>query len=97
MRQAEHGQREQELEAEPVPRRRFHYPWRFVSTQLSNSQGEIFYPVNDERDSEWARRLEWVVPRDVGETEMRQSKKGIFREYEQEHIATLNKRLDRVN
>ena len=33
----------------------------------------------------------------LGETEMRQSKKGIFREYEQEHIATLNKRLDRVN
>ncbi len=32
-----------------------------VSAQLKNSNlngGEIFYPVNDERDCQWARRLE---------------------------------------
>jgi hypothetical protein len=106
VRQADHGQREQELEAEPVPQRHFHYPWRFVSAQVSNAKGEIFYPVNDNRDRQWARRLEWVIEQhrdlaeddlDEMETEMRQSKQGIFRKYDQEHIATLNRRLDRAN
>jgi hypothetical protein len=106
VRQAENGQREQDIEDEPVPLRRFHFPWRFVSTQLSNANGEIFYPVDDNRDRQWARRLEWVVEQhrdiaeddlDAMETEMRQSKEGIFRKNDQEHIVTLKKRLDTAN
>ena len=31
------------------------------------------------------------------ETEMRQSQQGIFRKYDQEHIVTLKRRLDRAN
>ncbi len=43
---------------------RFHYPYRFVSTQLTNSKGDkIFYPVNDDRDRQWARRLEFAIDR----------------------------------
>ena len=42
----------------PVPPR-FHYPYRFVSSLLKNSKGdEILIPVNDERDRQWARRLD---------------------------------------
>ena len=51
-----------EPEQTPTPPQRFHFPWKFVSSQLTNSKGdEIFYPVNDERDRQWARRLEWVI------------------------------------
>ncbi len=49
-------------EPKPMASRHFSFPWKFVSAQLKNSKGdEIFFPVNDERDREWARRLEWVV------------------------------------
>ncbi len=37
------------------------FPWKFACTQLKNSHGEIFYPVRDDRDRLWARRLEWVA------------------------------------
>ncbi len=40
----------------------FRYPWKFVSSQLTNAMGdEILYPVNDNRDSEWGKRLEWAI------------------------------------
>ena len=40
-----------------------HYPWGSVSSLLMNSKGEeIVYPVEDDRDRIWARRLEWVAP-----------------------------------
>jgi tellurite resistance protein len=39
-----------------------HYPWQWVSPQLLNSKGEqIFYPVVDDIDRSWARRLEWAI------------------------------------
>ena len=42
------------VEPEPVIRDS-HYPWKFVSAQLTNAKGyEIFYPVNDNRDRQWA-------------------------------------------
>ena len=37
------------------------FPWKFACTQLNNAKGEIFYPVRDDKDRIWARRLEWVV------------------------------------
>ena len=33
-----------------------------MSSQLKNSKGEeIFFPVDDDQDRLWARRLEWVI------------------------------------
>jgi hypothetical protein len=38
------------------------YPWKFVSPQLLDYKGtEIMYPVEDDRDRWWARRLEDTV------------------------------------
>jgi hypothetical protein len=38
------------------------YPWSFVSAQLTHAKGnEIFYFVIDDRDRQWARRLEWAI------------------------------------
>jgi hypothetical protein len=35
------------------------YPWKFVSPQLLDYKGtDIMYPVEDDRDRWWARRLE---------------------------------------
>ncbi len=69
-----------------------HYPWKFVSAQLKNSKNEeIFFPVNDDKDQNWARRLEWAADehRDLADADMdrlqtdfkqvlRQSKRFIF-------------------
>ncbi len=50
-----------EAEQTHPPPQRFYFPWKFVSA-LTNSKGdEIFYPVNDQRDRQWALRLEWVI------------------------------------
>ena len=82
-----------------------------MSAQLSNSKGdEIFYPVNDERDREWARRLEWAIDRhrDIAEDDLeelhqdnlavhRESREVHQRKYDREHIAELNKRLAATN
>ena len=39
-----------------------HYQWKFVSSLLKNSKNEeIVFPVNDDRDRRWARRLEWAI------------------------------------
>ena len=96
----------EDVEAEPLPddheRRKkrslaVRYSWRFVSTQLKNSKGEIFYPVRDDRDREWASRLEWVVGEHLHRAEddldqlqadfegvLRQSKEVHFRKYDQQ-------------
>jgi hypothetical protein len=63
---------------------------------------EIFFPVNDERDREWARWLEWVVGkhRDLVEYDqeglhteylavLRESREGHERKYYQQHIDIL--------
>ena len=79
--------------------------------QLTNSKGdEIFYPVNDERDRQWARRLEWVIGHHLDRAEddleelhadnlavLRESREAHERKYDQEHIAELNKRLKATN
>jgi hypothetical protein len=93
------------------PPQRFHFPWKFVSAQLTDSKGdEIFYPVNDGRDRQWARRLEWAINRhrDIAEDDLeelhadhlavlRESREAHERRHDQEHIAELNKRLEATN
>ena len=38
------------------------YPWKFVSPQLlDRNDREILYPVEDDRDRWWARKMECVV------------------------------------
>lgn len=54
-------------------KRPMHYPWQWVSPQLLNSKGEqIFYPVVDDIDRSWARRLEWAINshRDLAEADL---------------------------
>jgi hypothetical protein len=89
----------------------FHYPGKFVSAQLKNAKGvEIVFPVKDNRDREWARRLEWAINehRDIAEEDLdqltkdyadvvRQSKEAHERKYDQQHIAALHERLERQN
>ena len=57
-----------------------HYPWDWVSPQLLNSKGEgICYPVQDEKDWTWARRLEWAIKshRDLGESDYNNLEKNV--------------------
>ena len=82
-----------------------------MSSQLKKANGdEIFYPVNDDRDRQWARRLEWVVKQHLDRAEddldelhadyidvMRQSKEAHERKYDQRHIVDLYKQLDTAN
>ena len=54
-------------------KRPVHYPWLFVSPQLLNTKGEeIYFPVVDDKDRCWARRLEWAIDRhrDLDEAEL---------------------------
>ncbi len=49
------------------------YQWKFVSQQLLDYNGtEIMYPVEDDRDRWWARRLEDTVNhhRDLAERDL---------------------------
>ncbi len=49
------------------------YPWKFVSPQLLDRNGqEIFYPVDDDRDRWWARKMEWAIDhhRDLAERDL---------------------------
>lgn len=99
------------MEPEPVGTRDFYYPWKFVSAKLTGCKGnEIFYPVNDNRDRQWARRLEWAISKhcDIAEHDLdelqrdyekvlRRSKEAHERRYDQQHIAELNARLERAN
>jgi hypothetical protein len=51
----------------------FRYDWKFVPLQLRNAKGvEIFYPVNDDWDREWAKRLQWAIEkhRDFAQDDM---------------------------
>ena len=85
-----------------------HYPWGLVPSLLMNSKGEeIIYPVEDDRDRIWARRLEWVVDQHLDRAEdeqkqlqrdfeavLRQSKDARERKYDQATISYLSKQLD---
>ena len=85
-----------------------HYPLGSVSSLLMNSKGEeIIYPVEDDRDRIWARRLEWVVDQHLDRAEdeqkqlqrdfeavLRQSKEARERKYDQATISYLSKQLD---
>jgi hypothetical protein len=49
------------------------YPWKFVSPQLLDRDGrEILYPVEDDRDRWWARKMECAINhhRDLAERDM---------------------------
>ena len=49
------------------------YPWKFVSPQLLDRNGrEILYPVEDDRDRWWARKMECAINhhRDLAERDM---------------------------
>jgi hypothetical protein len=73
-----------------------------------NSKGEeIVYPVEDDRDRIWARRLEWVVDQHLDRAEdeqkqlqrdfeavLRQSKEARERKYDQKTISYLSGQLD---
>ncbi len=82
-------------------------------SQLSspNAKGnEIIYPDIDDRDRQWARRLESAIKlhRDLPEDDLdelqaeyedvvRQSKEAHERKYDQKEIAMFNKRLEQGN
>ena len=88
-----------------------HFPWKFVSSQLKNSKGEeIPFPVNDEQDRRWARRLEWVIEEHLDRAEddldklqadyeavLRRSQEAHERRYDRAYISDLTKRLDAAN
>jgi hypothetical protein len=49
------------------------YPWDWVSPQLLNRKGEeIYYPVVNDADRAWARRLEWAINhhRDLAQSDL---------------------------
>ena len=49
------------------------YPWKFVSPQLLDRNGrEILYPVEDDRDRCWARKMECAINhhRNLGECDL---------------------------
>ena len=49
------------------------YPWKFVSPQLLDRNGrEILYPVEDDRDRWWARKMECAINhhRDLAERDL---------------------------
>ena len=86
------------------------YPWTSVSTQLKNSKGEILYPVCDDSDRLWARRLEWVVEKHLDRAEadldqlqadyeevLRTSETVRFRKYDQQRIAHLENVLEQAH
>ncbi len=110
--QAATGQLQQEYADDPQPiSLPSQYPWSFVSAQLTNAKrNEIFYPVIDYKDRQWARRLEWAIKqhRDLAEDYLdehqaeyedviRQSNEAHERKYDQKEIAMLNKRLEQAN
>jgi hypothetical protein len=60
-----------------------HYPWGSVSSLLTNSKGEeIIYPVEDDRDRIWARRLEWVVDQHLDRAEDELEQNQLQRDFE---------------
>ena len=95
----------------PRSRKAIIFPWKFVSSQLKNSKSEeILFPVNDEQDCRWARRLEWVIKEHLDRAEddldklqadyeavLRRSQEAHERRYDQAYISDLTKRLDAAN
>ena len=88
--------------------RPIHFPWQFVSPQLLDSKGEqIFYPVVDDTDRSWARRLEWAIDchRDLAEADLnglqaefervlRTSREAVDRRNDRLYIKSLQEQLD---
>jgi hypothetical protein len=80
---------------------------QFCLPTADNSKGdETFHPVNDDRDSQWARRLEYAIDRyreiaedDIEELHadfsavLRESKEAYERNYDQAYIADLKGKL----
>jgi hypothetical protein len=91
--------------------KRVHFPWKFVSSELKNYKGEeILFPVNDEQDRRWARRLKRVIKEHLDRAEddvdklqsnyesvLCQSREAHERKYDQAYISNLTKRLDAAN
>lgn len=89
-------------------KRPVHYPWQFVSPQLLNSKGDqIFYPVEDDNDRSWARRLEWAIDchRDLAKADLnalqaefervlRTSREAVGRSDDRLYIKSLEERLE---
>ena len=87
-----------------------HYQWKFVSSLLKNSKNEdIVFPVNDDRDRRWARRLEWVIEHlDRAKADMdqlqtdfeqvlRRSKEVHFRKYYERRVVELEEMLENAH
>jgi hypothetical protein len=88
--------------------RPIHFPWQFVSPQLLNSKGEqIFYPVVDDTDRSWARRLEWAIDchRDLAQADLnglqaefervlRTSREAVDRRHDWLYIKSFEKQLE---
>ena len=56
-----------------IPSQSVDYPWDWVSPQLLNRKGEeIYYPVVNDADRAWARRLEWAINhhRDLAQSDL---------------------------
>ena len=84
------------------------YPWDWVSPQLLNRKGEeIYYPVVDDNDRSWARRLEWAINhhRDLAQSDLdglqaecervlRRSQSAAVRRDEQYYIKSLRDQLE---
>ena len=84
------------------------YPWDWVSPQLLNRKGEeIYYPVVDDNDLSWARRLEWAINhhRDLAQSDLdglqaecervlRRSQSAAVRRDEQYYIKSLRDQLE---
>ncbi len=85
---------------QPMPQD-FHYPRKFVSSQLTNAKfvsshltnakgDEIFYHVSDNWDREWEKRLEWAIKkhRDIAKDDLdklQQDYEDVLRQSEQAH------------
>ena len=84
------------------------YPWDWVSPQLLNRKGEeIYYPVVDDADRAWARRLEWAINhhRDLAQSDLnglqaecervlRRSQSAAVRRDERYYIKSLQSQLE---
>ena len=88
-----------------------HYQWKFVSSLLKNSKNEeIVFPVNDDRDRRWARRLEWVIEEHLDRAKadmdqlqtdveqlLRRSKEVHFRKYYERRVVELEEMLENAH
>ena len=90
--------------------RTVHYTSKFVSSQLTSKGKEVVFPVHDEKDRVWARRLEWAIDAHLDRAEaetdqlqtdfeqiLRESKEVGFRKYDQQRIADLVQQLENAH